>query len=285
MNKHLILCPFNCVGLGLAAMDPDWWPKRVQIFRQTCLASLANQTNKDFTVWLAFAEDTNRAQARALELLVEAEGLRVRSTFCGLPYHDDKFDGGLRNRVMNAARVVRTCWRRKSARGGLKALRRMFADVNGTLPGRVERMLCVVEGAEKVLLTRLDSDDCLREDAVAKIQSTDFDEALMMGNGYLYGVPSGKLAKLEPETCPPFFTLRMDGETFSNPLKFRAFWGDYRSHEDAPRVWGPHYLENGFYCVTTHDPKLHISGQWQHPFRGRDIIGAEREEILKRFGL
>lgn len=292
MISHVILIPFSVVGLGLASLDPGWLGRRIKIFEDYTLKSLLNQTNRNFTLWLAFRpEDVYDHRIVALSTRLTLQGVAHALTFDWLPYHDDKFSKGFFTKVKNCARIARAAWRARRLRGMLRALfTTLFQDRNRDLTRRLSRMLDTLKvkvdaRGDSVLLTRLDSDDLLERGAIQEIQSMPRQAGcLAWWNGFIFNSKTGELAEYRPDTCPPFFTLTMPGSVFWSAIQHRIFWDNFTSHEDAPKVWTVRRLKDPKYCVVIHEPRNHISSVWNHPFRG-NLVGEGKEEILKRFGI
>ena len=120
---------------------------------------------------------------------------------------------------------------------------------------------------------------------------------------------------------PPFHTIIFPASVFFNPTRHVEYYGDFKSHEDIPRVFSCETLDLYKYCVTAHG-KDHISTAWDvplpkriyHKFKyrpycytssgknisthwqsrtrkrknhmlGEEFYGKIKEEILAQFGL
>lgn len=286
---HILLVPFTGVGLNGGYRGDEWFSYRISVFKNHTLKSLANQTAKGFVLWCTF-----RPQEKSNPLVVELSkaineaGIAHIFTFHGLPYHDDKFDKGLKCRLMNTARYLRQCYRERKLPNPATCLE-SFRNKNKDLLNRLEksiyelRALPMVMDASYVVLTRLDSDDMLHKDALDEIQRLDPEEgALVYKNGYIYNSITKELAHWNPATNPPFHTLTMLASTFFNPvLHYRAYRG-YKSHEDIRTLFPEaRVLPDNRYCVVVHGK--HISTGWDHHFKGEPV--DNKEEVLASFGL
>lgn len=272
---HILLCPMTGVGIDAQSSNIEWRLRRREIFKQYTWHSLLNQTKQNFLIWLTWSSKSHAFRRYPSHTL---------QTFDSLPYWDDKFGGTLWERALNIARLIRA--------GRLLHIPKvLFYDKNGTLGKRVERSLAVLQpylgGADWIYLTRLDSDDMLRADAIEQIQSVEpFEGAICMSDGYVLNRKTRELREWNPTTNPPFFTIIFKRDTFCDTKKYLQYWGDFKSHEDIPKIFKTITLCERLYCVTVGHSKEHISTTWTHPFTGREIGEAERKkEILRSFGL
>lgn len=286
--KHFIYIPFT--GVGIPGYKGDTWFKdRIEIFKNYTLKSLQNQTNKNFTVWLSFRpEEQNNPEIATLLRVTVSSGLSFVFTFSGLMYHDDKFSTDLFSRIKNCFRLVRHALRSNSYSDLLSNLKLVWHDKNSTLLQRLAEALPKLGLIEEdmVLLTRIDSDDMFHQDYVQIVQEhIDWAQVSLCSTGYIYNTTTGELATWEPDTNPPFHTIVFINGEFTDPQRHLTKYKDFRSHEDIPRIFPVHNLLKDRYCVTTHNPKNHISTTWNHPFRGSIITDQSKEEILKSFGL
>lgn len=283
--KHIIYIPFRGVGVDLK--DEDWFLERIKLFGEYTLASLTNQSNKDFTVWMSFRpQDKGSAGVTLLEWMLRDSKIEHVFTFDGLMYWDDKFNGTLTQTLRNIGRVIRTCFRAGDWENMLPCLAHLWINKNATLTDRLESSLwkldAKLESCNWILLTRLDSDDMLHKDFVAEVQRTWQPRrmAMVARNGYVY---NGEwLAEWKPATNPPFHTIVFSEPNFFDPIAHRRYYGNFRSHEDIPSVFpATMRLSDGLYCVNAINPGVHISTNWDHPFR-QQMVSMLR---LKDFGV
>ncbi len=258
MNKtHIIYIPFTGVGKNPYKGD-DWFRDRIQIFKNYTLKSLRNQTNKNYILWLSFRpEEANNPLVE--ELAKEFEGNNtIVFSYDGLIYFDD------RNQENNAT-----------------LHKRLFRSIErlGYYFKRKE--------ADWIYLTRIDSDDMFHKDVVQLIQDQEpFEGALTLQNGLIYNKDTQEVAEWNPLTNPPFHTLMMKRETFFDPSKHILAYGGFKSHEDIARLkhkvlWRGDNRMDRLYCVFTHNPAMHISTTWEHPFKGKLLD----KELIKDFGI
>lgn len=255
MNKtHLIYIPFTGVGKK-QYMGDEWFADRIEIFKNYTLKSLLNQTNKGFALWLSFREEEKESQfVSDLEVYLTQRSVAYICTFNGLIYHDDKNEE--RNKTLE--------YRLKLS---LSEFRRDYGDW--------------------IYLTRIDSDDMFHKDVAQLIQDQEpFEGALTLQLGNLYNKDTGEVAEWNPLTNPPFHTLMFKRETFFDPDKHLALYEGFKSHEDIARLkhkvlWRGDNRQDRLYCVLTHNPAMHISTTWEHPFKGKPLS----KEVLKDFGV
>lgn len=253
MNKtHIIYIPFTGVGKHQYKGD-DWFRDRIEIFKNHTLKSLLNQTNKDFILWLSF-----RSEERNNPLINRLHNLPFWTIFSfnGLAYFDDK------NEEQNKTLKERLTEK-------LKAL-----------------SIYKIDG-DYIYLTRIDSDDMFHKDVVQLIQDQEpFEGALTLQLGNLYNKDTGEVAEWNPLTNPPFHTIMMKRETFFDPEKHIAAYEGFKSHEDIARLrhkvlWRGDNRMDRLYTVLVHNPSMHISTNWNHPFKGKLLD----KNVLKDFGI
>ena len=207
-------------------------------------------------------------------------------TFDGLMYWDDKFSKGLKTAIMNIARVVRQCWREKNFINLIPAsFEIIFGLKNRSLVNRIERSVYDIRlkapellDANYIYVTRIDSDDMLHKEAIAEMQRIQpFEGALTYKNGYVYNSNTNEMATWNPLTNPPFHTIIFLGSKFFNPVEHYRFYRGYKSHEDVPKCFKTHPLEEGRYCVVVHNK--HISTVYDHPFKGDKVDVSKLNEF------
>ena len=274
---HFVRIPFTGVGLYGGFRGDDWYRDRIEVFKNYTLKSLKAQTNQNFLLWLTFRpqEEHNPLTAELLNYLKE-EGIQYVTSFEGLLYHDDKYGGDTKQKMMNAGRVLRSAYRNNTWRDIPQNLKEIWKDKNATLPRRLQRALEKLrpyfEEATDILVTHLDSDDMLAKNAIQQIQETEWKyEVMTIPMGYIYNVDTDEIAEWRPKTSPPFHTIRFPALIFFSPTAHMEKMRPYRSHEDAPKLGKTLMLGTTAYCVTTHNPRNHISTTWQHPFRGEIV--------------
>lgn len=270
--KHLIYIPWTGVGVKGGFRGDSWYKHRIEIFKNYTLKSLANQSNRDFTLWCSFRpEEEINPLTREIWLAIEAAGLKTVFTFNGLMYVDDKFlKLTWKTRIRNLLQMVWDCWHSGDWKSPSELWRYTWEDKNKSLPERLTASLSKLKNtigqADWIYMTRLDSDDMLHREAVSLIQAQEPTErkALVMDKGYMYNTETGQVAEWLPPTCPPFTTVIFPGETFFDPEKHLSYYGTFTSHEDYPKVFNAETLDLYKYCVTAHG-KDHISTAWDVP--------------------
>src|SRR3990167_6152389 len=275
---HLIYCPFTGVGLRGGFRGDKWFSHRISVFTRFTLRSLANQSNKDFTIWLSFrTEEASNPLTFEICKAIEAIGLKYICTYDGLMYHDDKFTHfGARTMAKNFIRMIWDMWYYKEWKNPFEILKYTWENKNQTLPDRIDNSLQLLRAyfkdwykADWVYMTRLDSDDMLHKEATNLIQSQEpsWGRSLVFTNGYIYNVQTGQLADWNPPTNPPFHTVTFPGNVFFDPKKYLEYYKDFKTHEDATRVWTPVILDMHKYMVSYHGK--HISTDWDSPLPKR----------------
>ena len=293
--KHLVYVPFTGVGL-IGYRGDEWFHERIQIFLNYTLKSLLAQTNRNFTLWLSFRpEEKENPQVENVAIILKGLGMPYFMTFDGLMYHDDKFGGTLFSKIANTGRIIRRCWRLNLWSEFWPSFKDIFNDKNKTLVERIDRSLEEMpkewREAEWVYMSRIDSDDMFHKNYIQYMQeyavvahiSPEKKWAMTPTDGLIYNTTTCEVAEWKPPTNPPFHTIIFPSDVFFDANRYTTHYGDFRSHEDVRRVFTCAELRGPVYCVTTHNPKNHISTIWNHPFRGRVLENPQ--EILKNFGL
>jgi len=309
MNRfiHLIQVPFVGVGIRPYRGD-DWYRHRVNIFKKYTLNSLLNQTNRQFILWLSFIPELkNHPVTIELKQFLKEKGVIAFMTFDGLMYHDDKFNKGFKEKLMNLARLIRMAYdspkpvhtigslikliltnKPPLGFGWKQALKTLFEDKNGTLKDRLNLSLKHIKDNLKtgqfewVYVTRIDSDDMFHQDFVTDVQLfPPFPGALTCRDGYVYNSNTGQLSEWNPKTSPPFHTIIFSKENFFDSARYIQYFKGFRSHEDIPNVFNSQNIKGRKYCVLIH--KQHISTIWEHPWKGKEV--EDKKDILNEFGI
>lgn len=252
MNKtHIIYCPVTGVGKN-PYKGNEWFLDRVNIFKNYTLKSLLNQTNKHFLLWLSFRPE-ERENPLIADLRYVLKGCNYVFSYNGLMYFDDK-----------------------NEQNNLTLIDRLQKSLNkiSTLQG------------DFIYLTRIDSDDMFHKDVVQLIQDQEPSvKALTLQNGFVYNKDTNEVAEWNPLTNPPFHTIIFPREVFFDANKHIDWYEGFKSHEDIARLphkvlWRGDNRLDRLYMVLTHDPKMHISTSWSHPFKGQ-LVDID----LKEFGI
>jgi hypothetical protein len=96
--------------------------------------------------------------------------------------------------------------------------------------------------------------------------------------GYIMEYSTKKMAEYNPDTIPPFFTIRFPKDVFLDPIKHFRWIGPYRSHEYVSEL-GFKELEGRGFVVGTHGEN--ISTTFDIPYRGAII---NNEKVLLQIG-
>ncbi len=247
---HFLYTPFTGLGKFQGYRGDDWLKNRIEIFKKYTLPSLL-QSNRYFIHWISFrSEERNNPLVRGLRRHLEKlRDYNFIFTFGGTCFWDDKYP-------------------------------------NDNLKERLEITLPILrEGRFKndfVLETIQPSDDIYWTGAIDTIQESPKEEnlALSYGKGYLLNAITGQLAEYNPTTHPPFYTLVYSFETFFNPVKHFEYIDKLKSHELVPKLFKAYNIDRRGFCVVVHGEN--ISTNW-NTFKGREILGEEREKILQEF--
>ncbi len=279
-------------GVGLFD-DPDddaWLVYRLGIFKNFTLKSILNQSVKPDLLWLSFDGRENNPWIKALEAELQQK-LPTVITHNGLIYKDDKYiirltgNEKYQSSRVQAYRMLGRAIRRKKPKIFIRYLSRLLFK-NKTLAERMDKSLERVR--EKlgefsefsyVYLTRMDSDDMIHRDWIKELGQYDpkYRQSFVRNKGYVYN--GSELAEWNPTTCPQFFTVCIPSNVFNKGKFWVDYWGDYKSHEDANKVFSPVILDDYKYLMLMHGNQ--ISSTWNHPFRGKEIKDLS---ILNDFG-
>ena len=288
---QLVYCPFTGVGIRGYSGD-DWYKYRIEIFKNYTLKSLANQTEKNFILWLSFRpQEKDNPLTAVLADIIKEHGLSYVMTFDGLMYHDDRFNKGFVERLWNTARIFRKCWRDKDFSGVYKSvLDVLYNDKNDTLPQRLGNSLKELKKyfseADWVYMTRVDSDDMFHREAFSFIHEMPPKEKTAIvgsGRGLFYNKNLDQLAVYLPTTNPPFHTIMFPAGVFLDPISHMEYMSGFRSHEDIPKIFDTILLPDFYYCVFTDTTKHRISTTWNHAFKGK-IVGSSYN-LKEDFGI
>ena len=248
---HFIYTGF--LGRGNSQHDNEWIEKRIKIFKDFTLKSLLNQTNKNFVHWVSWRkEDKENRLVRVLDSYLNNRGYPHVFTYGGLCLWDDR----KRNEQVEFKQRLEQ-----------------------SLP-----LLAPFVKEEYVYQTLLDSDDMYRKDVVEEIQELPYKEKGAAGyrSGFVMNFLNNTLARWNPQTCPPFYTIMFDKETFLNPEK-HYYYTHYHSHEYVEHFFDFISLVGKKFIVGIHDDNT--TTNWGHRFRGDTIEGEYKLQRLKDFGL
>lgn len=277
---HFYMVPFTGLGRFNGYRGDEWLKSRIKIFQEYVAPSLIAQDPILFHLWFCFRpEEKNNPIVKDFQKTLEyTRGLTYRSvfTFGGIPFWDDKYDD-----ETAAARLKRT--------------------LEVSLP---ELKSWVGENTH-VLITIQPSDDMYLSDTAKRLQSRFMEllekepgvsrRAVGLKKGYIMCYNTGEIAEYttrewttddistyHTDTIPPFFTILFPVDVFLDPVKHYNHIGPYRSHEYIVDVMPYEVLEGRGFVVGTHGEN--ISTTFSHRYRGRAIIGKEKEELLLKVG-
>lgn len=259
VRKSSIMCiPFTGLGLYGGYRGDKWLKNRLQVFKSFVLPSLTMQTDQDFLVWFQWRpqEKNNKIVRDFVHFIEKVRGLSCIHTFHGITIWDDKLSES------DASSKLRT-----SLRESLPEIAPHVAE------------------SDWVYLTCQPSDDMYRLDAVELIRSVEPKVGIAMGwkKGFILNCASKEVAEYNPETTPPFATIVFEKETFINPEKHYRYIGPYKSHEEVSSLFDYTDLGGRGFMVGTHGEN--ISTVWQHPYKGAEILGDDRNSVWIDFGI
>jgi hypothetical protein len=244
-TAHIIYVPFT--GLGKIWRGDKWLENRIQIFKQFVLASLMKQPNMNYFLWISWRpeDETNPLVINLQRHLATLKGLTMVCTFHGLCFYDDKYDNET-------------------------ACRRLSHNLTMSLPYLKNH----VDWADQVIMTIQPSDDLYMIDMVDKIRNFEFDKVAGFTKGYIINYNTKEICEYNPDTIPPFFSIKFPVETFLDPEKHFYYTGPYQSHEYVKDLGFKEIPGRGF-IVGTHGEN--ISTTWNIPFKGKPV---ENQDLI-----
>lgn len=244
-------------GLGLhnGFRGNKWFKHRISVFKNYTLKGLLNQTNRQFVIWISFRQEekNNPITEKFAEYMLQIDQPCI-FTFGGLCFYDDKYNDK----------------------------ERLLKRLKDTLPELRE----IVKDYKWVYQTIQPSDDIYHQHAIDEIQRQKpaFKKAFGFNKGFILNARTHQLAEWNGRTLPPFSTIVFPTETFLNPEKHYDYIGPYVSHESVPDFFDFDILPmRGFFYVVEHGQN--ISTVWNHPYKGREIIGEEKRQLFEEFGI
>lgn len=273
--KHLFYCPFTGLGLHNGFRGNEWLKNRIQIFKQFVVPSLKAQTCKDFTIWVSWRrEEKGNPIVRDFMFYLAKEfqpwyggSVGLVHTFSGVCFYDDKYpDEVARDRLLDS------------------------------LHNSTGELYEAIGECEYVLMSIQPSDDLYHRTAMEGIQklfakNPQF-EAVGFPKGYICNYMTKEVAEYNPETNPPFYTIKFPRETFFDPLKhinYTALKEDVGKYKKGTPCPSHEYIG---YClkyaavgdlrgflVGTHG--VNISTTFSNPYKG-EIVNSS---VLRNFGI
>ena len=268
MIKHFMYCPFTGLGNYNGFRGNAWLKNRIEVFKQFVVPSLQAQTCKDFTLWISWRpeEKSNKYVREFIYCLENHYSLKVINTFNGLCFYDDKYDDEL-------------------------ARQRLTSNLHYT----IGELYDVIGEADTILMTIQPSDDLYDRYAVETLQwmfkNEPHWEAIGFKKGYIMNYLTKEVAEYNPETNPPFYTIKFTKEQFTNPLRHIEYTGmkkevgKYKigtplpSHEYIGDCLNYYQIDERGFLVGTH--LNNISTGFNIPYKG-EAVG---QEVLKDFGI
>ena len=266
--EMFLMVPFTGLGMYGGFRGNRWLRNRIKIFKQFVIPSLLNQTDRDFTVWIAWRQDErdNKYVIELGEYLKTIPNFRFVFTFAGVPMYDDKYeDSKAKERVFNSLRI---------------SLRELFD---------------YAPDCEEVYWLMQPSDDLYDRLTVQSVKEGFLNNpelnALTFTKGYLCNYYTKEVLEYNPKTNPPFAAIRFPRNTFFDAGKHVAHIalkkdsGKYTvgtplpSHEYLPDCLVTGYFEGRGFMVGTHGEN--ISTHFNHPYGGQKID----DPILDNFGI
>lgn len=243
--------PLTGLGLYNGYRGDAWLINRIRVLRTFVVNSLSNQTNQHFYLWISVRpEDKENPIIHQLKNnLDKIRDLSFFVTYGGLCFYDDKLKNG--NEVL-------------------------LNNLKATLPELEER----VKEFKEVLVTIQPSDDMYLSRSVDQIQNTEFEKVAGYRQGYIINYASKEVAEYNPETCPPFYTIKFPKEVFINAKQHFEYVKDYVSHEYVEKDMT--ILPGRGFVVGTHG--ANISTTWNIPFKGRLLNKEEKDKVLLETG-
>lgn len=268
---HLLYCPWTGLGLYGGFRGNRWLKNRLKIFRQFVLPALRQQTNRNFILWCSWRleEKNNKIVRQFMEEMGLVEEFRTVHTFHGVCFWDDKYEP-------------------------MEARSRLLTSLHGSIGD----LLDTIGDTEEVLMTIQPSDDSYFTGLVELLQRSFLNtnvQAIGFKSGYIMNYLTGELAEYNPQTNPPFYTIRFSKEDFIDPLRHAQYTslkydvGKYKrgtplpSHEYVKDCLMYIPLNQRGFLVGTHGEN--ISTHFNHPYKGRVIEGKEKTVVLSKFGL
>lgn len=265
---HLMYMPLLGLGLYNGYRGDVFLKNRIKILLQFVIPSLQAQTSKNFILWISVRfEDKNNKRIIALKkYLDEITEFKTVFTYSGVAFFDDKYpDDVARLRLINA------------------------------IHGSMGTLLNTIGDCDEVLMTIQPSDDCYHKEAVDVIQLAFKNNPELQGFGFSKGYICNYLTKeirnYDPETNPPFYTIRFPREIFIDPLKHIEYTslkqdvGKYKkgtalpSHEYVKYCLNYQQFDYRGFLVGCHSDN--ISTHFNIPYAGEKT----NEEVLSEFGL
>lgn len=266
--KHLVYCPWTGLGLYNGFRGNNWLKNRIKIFKQFVIPSLQSQTTHDFTLWCSWRpeENNNKHVLELISYLDSIEEFKTIHTFNGVCFYDDKYEDTI-------------------------AKDRLFNSLHYSMG----KLLDEIGQVDYILMTIQPSDDIYATWSFKVLQDTfksyDDIEGLGFKKGYICNYQTLEVKDYNPQTNPPFYTIKFKKEDFIEPLNHIQFTslksdvGKYKkgtplpSHEYVKDCINYRQIDERGFLVGTHQDN--ISTGFDNPYAGKEA----KEDILEQFGI
>lgn len=257
-KAHLLYVPFT--GLGKIDRGDKWLKDRIKIFKHFITNSLADQSSLQYTLWFSWRpEDKKNPIVQDFLIHMEAfDRLSIVFTYDGLCFWDDKYeDQEAGERLLNNLR---------------RSLRYIKTHV---------------DYADEVLMTIQPSDDMYLYSMVEDMAKVDFRKTTHQSpfpdyykvagytKGYIANYQTMEIAEYNPDTIPPFFTIRFPVDVFLD-WKEHFKYAHYKSHEYVKDLGFKELKGRGF-VVGVHGQNIGTS--WSIPYKGRILSKEEADKV------
>ena len=266
--KHFMYVPFTGLGLHNGFRGNGWLKNRIKIFKQFVIPSLQAQTSKNFTLWVSWRreEKGNKYVKDLVEYLNNIKEFKTVHTYHGVCFYDDKYPPEQAyERLVNA-------------------IHRSTAD-----------LIDEIGEAKHVLMTIQPSDDVYHKttvQGVQKILENHMYDAVGFKSGYICNYLTKEVSEYNPDTNPPFYTIKFDRETFLDPrrhIEHTALKKDSGPYKKGTPLPSHEYVGDclryaqvtdikGF-VVGTHS--VNISTTFTNPYKGSPVDN----KVLEWFGI
>lgn len=255
---HFLYCPLTGLGLYGGHRGRRWLRNRIKIFKQFVVPSLCAQTSKNFILWISVRHE-DRFDSDILELKTYLQTItefRTVFTHAGVCFWDDKYPDEI-------------------------AKKRLAEAIHDSVAELFDQ--AALGACDYVYMTIQPSDDVYHKEFVQQIQTLFLYkpewQALGFTKGYIANYLTLEVAEYNPNTSPPFYTIKFPTPIFIEPYKHIQYSGPYKSHEYVPDKLKFGRIEQRGFMVGCHGEN--ISTHFNHPFKGAVVS----RETLNEFGL
>lgn len=273
--KHFFYVPFTGLGLYNGFRGNAWLKNRIKVFMHYVVPSLQVQTSRDFTLWISWRpEEKDNKHVKQFIKDLKSTGLDVVHTFHGVCFYDDKYEDKV-------------------------ACARLRDSLHYSISGLFDS----IGEVDEVIMTIQPSDDLYDKNTVKTLQylftkvtlsnngTTEDWQAIGFSKGYIMNYPTGQIAEYNPETNPPFYSIKFKKQDFIHPLKHLEYTslkkdiGKYKkgtplpSHEYVGDCLKYLQINERGFLVGTH--LNNISTGWNIPYKGKEVD----KDVLDNFGI